>query len=293
MKIAYLIIAHRDIEQVYRLIDRLNNHNSHFFIHIKSTYQISFSADYLNKQNITFLTKRYDAGWCGYKVLLATLELIKTALTQDQKFDYFINLSGNCYPIVSNEKIINFLTENKGKNFIEGRTLPCQKLQEGGLTKISLPWFLDEFQNLNSYLKKALHKVIHFPYRLFKITRKLPGDLKPYFGSDWWALTDDAIQYVYNHSIENPDVLKFFKRSWCAVELYIQTILYNAENFKKNIVNQPFRYVDWNTNGPPKTLKLNDYENIINSGHLFARKLDSIISANLLKLLNQKNESSH
>ena len=43
MKIAYLIIAHKDIEQVYNLIDTLDNENSFFFIHLKKSYQVSQS----------------------------------------------------------------------------------------------------------------------------------------------------------------------------------------------------------------------------------------------------------
>lgn len=289
MTIAYLIIAHQDIEQVYRLIDRLHHRDAYFFVHLKRDYQVALSPHYADNEKITFLAKRYNAGWCGYKVLLATLELIKTACAYNQSFDYFINLSGNCYPVASNEKIIAYLTENNKKNFIEGLALPCQILQNGGLSKISLPWFQDEFQHLNSYLKKALHHAIQFPYRLSKVSRKLPGNLTPYSGSQWWALTHEAVQCVLHYSVEHPEILRFFKRSWCADELYIQTILFNNENFKTKIINRPFRYIDWNTNGPPKTLTLDDYDHIINSGHLFARKFDSVRSADLIKLLDEQN----
>jgi len=288
MNIAYLIIAHKDIHQVYRLIDRLDAENVYFFIHVKQSYQLTLSPEYAHKKNVVFIDKRFNAGWCGYKVLLATLELIKTALMQEQRFDYFINLSGNCYPIVSNEAIHDYLNDHAGSNFIEGRPLTDSKFPDNGMNKINLPWFQDEFQNFNSYIKKGLHQAIQWPYRLFNLTRKLPGHLLPYGGSQWWALTHEVVQFIYNSSLEHPKLVNFFKRSWCSDELYIQMILYNNDDFKEKLINKPFRFMDWNTNGPPKTLTLDDYDRLMASDHVFARKFDPIGSADLIILLDRQ-----
>src|ERR1041385_9044555 len=122
MKIAYLIISHKSPEQVYNLIKILNNEKNHFFIHFKKGLEFEIPNDIKKLPNVYFTEKRYKAGWAGFKILLATIELIKLAKRTKCNFHYYVNLSESCYPLSNNEKIENFL-ENTNSNFIEGTEL--------------------------------------------------------------------------------------------------------------------------------------------------------------------------
>jgi len=290
MNLAYLLIAYGNIEQVFKLIHRLDNYNTYFFIHFKGGHTIKVPDNYKNKKNIILTPNRYKAGWGGFKVVLATLDLLKLAYYSNIKFDYFLNLSKDCYPVKSNRDIELFFTNNYGYSFIEGMEIPNSKIQGGGTYKIELPWFLDELQNINPYLKKLIHLLIHIPYKLFGIKREIPCNLKPFFGSQWWALNDKVVKYILDFTDKNKKVLNFFKHCWAPDELYIQTIVYNNDDLKNFIKNKPFRYLDWNTNGPPKTLTIEDYEKIKKSGELFARKFDYEISKELIEKLDSENK---
>ncbi|HWY10650.1 MAG TPA: beta-1,6-N-acetylglucosaminyltransferase [Bacteroidia bacterium] len=284
MKIAYLIISPKNPLQVYNLIHALSNGKNHFFIHLKKGME--FEIEKINKlPNVCFSEKKHRSGWAGFKVLLATIDLIKLAKKADPDFDYYINLSDSCYPIYNNEIIEKYLFTHNF-NFIEGLKLPSNKLDAGGLQKIELPWFQDEFQDLNPYVKKYLHKAIHLIYRILNIKRSFPKEYDAYFGSQWWALTNFAVDILLNSVNNEKKLLNFFKRSFAADEQYIQTVIYNAKELEDKIINKPFRYVDWNTNGPPKTLTMTDYNDILQSGFLFARKFDHENEPEIIRALN-------
>jgi len=288
VRIAYLIIAHNNPSQVFNLITALNNGQNYFFVHFKKGASFQIPANIKAMANVVFSEIRYDAGWCGYKVILANLKLVEMAKATNLQFDYFINLSGSCFPTCSNEHLETFLKKNP-YSFIEGHEIPSASIdKDSGLPKIEYPWFQDELQNTNPYLKKFFHKFIHFFYKLVGLKRKFPNQYKPYFGSQWWALTNEAATILL-HSFNNEiKLLHFFKRCWCSDEQYIQTVIYNAKALEGKIKNQAFRYIDWNTNGPPKTLTLLDYDKILSSEHLFARKFDAIKSKELIDMLVNK-----
>lgn len=93
-----------------------------------------------------------------------------------------------------------------------------------------------------------------------------------------------AIDWVLNSAISN-DLLGRLTDSTCGEEVFFQTIFLNSP-FKNQVVNDNLRYTDWSVHCPPKVLTVEDYDKIINSHKLFCRKIDSIVSKNLIcKLL--------
>ncbi len=287
MKIAYLFIVYNKPNDVFNLIRLLDNGKNSFFIHFKKGFSFDVPNDIKSNAKVTFATKRYKSGWAGFKVIEATIHLMQLASESQDKSNYFINMSGSCYPVYSNDFIEKRL-ENLKYSVIEGLKLPSTKLQGGGLSKINYPWFHDELQDFNPYLKKYLHKSLHAIYKLFNLKRKFPGGYEPYFGSQWWALTSEAANEVLQSHKNNESLYKFFKRVWASDEQYIQTVVYNSKTLKEKLINQPFRYIDWNTNGPPKTLILDDYPKILQSECLFARKVDQVVSEKLIIQLRSK-----
>lgn len=76
-------------------------------------------------------------------------------------------------------------------------------------------------------------------------------------------------------------------------EIFFQTILVNSK-YLKSISNKNLRYVDWELrNGSsPAFLDLSDYDKIILSEKIFARKFNNISEALLEKLIKvNKNDN--
>jgi len=123
MKIAYLILAHKNPQQILRLVSRLNTDDTTFIIHIdKKTIpevfrEISLSLE--DYPNVYFTKKRHKIYYGHISLVYETLECLRELYKRHILFDYVICLSGQHYPIKSNEQIQHFLQKNNGLSFIE------------------------------------------------------------------------------------------------------------------------------------------------------------------------------
>jgi hypothetical protein len=97
MKIAYLILAYNNFKHLQRLIDALTTENATFYIHIDKRVK----APEL-KGKIKY-AKRINSYWSTFNCVTPTIEMMKEACKDGN--DYFVLLSGQDYPIVSNEEI--------------------------------------------------------------------------------------------------------------------------------------------------------------------------------------------
>mgnify|MGYP006874835673 FL=1 len=75
-------------------------------------------------------------------------------------------------------------------------------------------------------------------------------------------------------------MLNSFKHTFAPDEIYVQTLAYNSK-FKERLYYGKMddnyiacmRYIDWKK-GNPYSFTINDYDELMNSGCLFARKFD-------------------
>lgn len=306
MKIAFLILTHNQIELVYRQIDALSHPDHHFFIHPDHKYKLNIKDEYANKKQVYFTANRIKVSWGGFSIVRATLNLILDALASGIKFDYFILMSDHCFPIKSSDYIRNFLNKNNGCSFIEIYPLPDEKLKKRGLKELGLgkfyyPVFFDQLSFIRKDTfsignkiynpKKLLFRIIRFFLGKMGYRRKIPNDLHPCFGSQWWILHSNAVNYVIEYLAQNHQEQNFFNYTWAPDELIFQTILYNSL-LDKDIKPLSLWYIDWNTNGPPKTLDIHDMDALLRSEALLARKFDINKSLNLIHRLEELWEST-
>lgn len=112
-------------------------------------------------------------------------------------------------------------------------------------------------------------------------------------GANWVSITDDFLKYVLS---KEKWVLKVFRYSFCADELFIQTILYNSDFYKNicSLKNDDYlslkRYIDWKR-GAPYTFKLRDYDDIVNSKCFFARKFSTKVDDKIVQKIYEKGMS--
>lgn len=305
MKIAFLILTHNQVELVYRQINALYHPDHHFFIHTDKKYKLDIKDEYANLKRVHFTANRIRVNWGGLNVVRATLNLIQDALDTGIDFDYFILMSDHCFPIEPSYGIHGFLEKNNGFSFIEIRPLPDEKLkqmghQESGLEKFNYPFFFDQLAFIPKDNFAVGHKIYNPKKLVFRCLtrllrrigykRKTPPRLVPCFGSQWWVLHKNAIRYVMNYLEQNPGALNFFKYAWAPDELFFHTILYTSPLAGK-IKSISLWYIDWSANGPPKTLDCDDFNVLIESKALLARKFDLVKSLNLIHKLEHSWDS--
>lgn len=273
--IAIIINVHKNSNQVQRLINRLKHKEIDIYVHIDKKFNI---AEFKNAKTIK---TRYDIKWGDESIvnsIISSLEEIK-----DKKYSHYILLSGQDYPIVSSEKIVKFLKKHKGKEFLDYAKIGKQK----GEWNISDRYTSYRFNN----------RIINYISRKLWNKREIIKNYPHYGGSLWWILTNDAIEYIISQ-YKKLNLSKKLKHTICIDEVIFQTILCNSQ-FKSNIINNNYRYIDWSDHiagknkGNPNTLTKKDYSKIINSDKLFARKFDETIDTKILDLLDEYIENNN
>src|SRR5690242_21774837 len=106
--IAYLILVHRYPNQFKRLFKAIYHPNNYYLIHVdkksgvKLKIQIErFLLDFPNAS----LMKSKKTIWGGYSLIDAELQGIKHLLKMGKNWDFFINLSGQDFPLKSQTQI--------------------------------------------------------------------------------------------------------------------------------------------------------------------------------------------
>lgn len=182
-RIVYLLtVSGRSVRQVRRLIKMIYHQNNYLFIHVDARQDYMFrelsklEKDY---ENIQMAHRRFATIWGGASLLQMHLSCIKELLHHtDWQWDYVLNLSESDYPLKSPEKLVEFLTSKKGKNFVKshGRDTSEFVRKQG--------------------LDRTFFQCDNHMWRLGP--RKLPVGIQIDGGSDWVCLHNDFARYYYD-----------------------------------------------------------------------------------------------
>lgn len=291
MKHGILITAYKKVDHLIRLIESLNDDKDFsFYIHIDKKSKIS-DDEILNLRNlnqVAVVVKKFNVNWGGYNHLKAFLFLAQEAI-KDPQITYIHTITGQDFPVKSNREIKSFFDENEGSEYIESFPFPLEGWPGGGFDRIKYYNYYDKL-NPSSKVQKWLISFLVSIQKVFKMERKIDRVCgKIYGGSTYWSLTRNFLSYVFDFIDRNPWFLKMFEHTFCAEEIFFQTIIMNSP-FKNKVINCNLRYITWEyRNGSmPAILDSSDFEKIIDSKAIFARKLDFPISEPLFKQLQYR-----
>ena len=262
MKIAILIQAHKNPEQVGRLCRALSHPDIDLYLNIDHKCDIQPFLDTV-PDNAQWIKQRTEIRWGDFSQVAATLRGLREIVGSGRTYDYVIFVSGQDYPILPAEEIVSQIEQRAGSEMIAWIELPPDH-----------PWNrryrYRHYHFNNKICTLAVNRMIRtLSFRL----RTYP--LQPvYKGSQWWNLSIAAIRYILDYCRIHPEFIRFNRTVHCSDELFFQTLLLHSP-FRERLLNDNFRYIDWSTGSTsPRTLTVNDFDKIVQSGKWFARKLD-------------------
>lgn len=297
MRIAYIILAHKNADQVVRLIRTLDEDSVHFFVHLDlragPELAEAIGHDLGHFPNVTFLDRR-RIYWGDYSLVDATLRGMSEALASGGHFDYVINLSGQDYPLVSNAALQAFLEERRGLSFMRYFSLPHDGWPDGGMDRIRYRWLTFLGHSVPFFATKRFKYPAITPLwsalaRLFPMERDFLPAMEPYGGSLWWCLSTDCAQFIIDYVANNKTYERFLKFCHNPDEIFFQTVIMQS-SFREKVVNDNLRYIVWPSANiqNPKVLTLEDLDGAIGSDALFARKFDATVDSVVLDKLDEK-----
>jgi len=234
MKIAYLLFIYKNPQLIKKTVDFLSCADATFFVHIDAKVPLG-QFDSLRGENVVFIQKRISVYWAEFSGVEAILHLMREALAFPQRFDYFVLLSGSEFPLRSRQYIHQYLETNRGCEFI---------------TMMKMPAPGKPLARLNTLRYPSTRPVLRFVFRILakfglaqRDYRKHLGELEPYSGLTWWALSREACQYVLEFTQKHPELARFCTNIHAPEETYIHTILGNSPfkpRIRRNLV-----FEDW------------------------------------------------
>lgn len=283
-KHAYLIIAHDDWKLLSKLIESLDDSRNEIFIHIdKKSKDFNINKIYNPKNAECTYIKRQNISWGGYSQISVEMRLILVAM-QKEKFDYLHLLSGHDLPLKSQNEIHDWFDRQHQISFIALDKIPQH--QSAIRDRCSMYYFFQEYAGRGRNLyQKCIRKFDYFLcliQKIFKIDR-VKNYKKIYKGHNWFSITGEMAEEVLRHSRE---IKKHFKFTFCADEVFLQTIAYNSK-LNDKIVDNSLRAIDWNR-GNPYIYKIDDIDMLLASKYLFARKFCSDVDNNVINVIFNK-----
>ncbi|MDO9106804.1 MAG: beta-1,6-N-acetylglucosaminyltransferase [Methylovulum sp.] len=272
MKLAFIILAHEDPANLLRLMQRLLVDGDIVIVHWDKKNQFDMQAaaqayfDAESMRRVRF-ARRVAVEWGRWSMVEATLAGVQELEQSGTVADYAVLLSGADYLIKPLSALKAFLRAHSGKEFIECVDPDIDPWVVQGLVK-------ERFQHHHWFNWRDNPQLFDWSLKTQKklgLKRKIPGQLKPHFGSQWWALTWPTLKQVLAISRRRA-IRQFFKTTWVPDELFFQTLVV-AVVPKTQIVSSGLTFYHFSHQGRPLVFYNDHFDFLSRQQYFLARKL--------------------
>ncbi|MEF2968079.1 beta-1,6-N-acetylglucosaminyltransferase [Paenibacillus sp. M1] len=275
MKIAYFIMAHHKPNMLLRLLNAVYAEDNIYLIHIDSgadaeLHQLAYNLSDSNP-NIRILPPRF-LSWGGWSLVQAELDAMTYLLNWDMEWDYYINLSGQDFPLVKQQQVKDFLSKSIGSNYL--RSKPTR----------SVPKQLELTQN--HYHVEDCGKILNMGKRK-PFEEYFAPHIEPHYGSQWKMITRSFAEYATT-SYLSFDMQDYFRYTLIPDEAFFQTLILNSD-FKTTHINNYHRFINMEEYEHalyrPAIITMDYLYSLFNSDALFARKFDESVDSKVLDFI--------
>lgn len=283
MKHAFLIIAHNEFDILKYQLKLLDAPNTAFYIHIdkRANYNELELRNCISFSYIEFIPSR-KIKWGSYSQIDCELRLLKAAAHKN--YDYYHLISGVDMPLHTIPEMDALLIQNMGKDYVH---FDKSKVDQSIKERIQ---FYHIMPGRKQWQKKLNGLFVHVQ-RWLKVDRLKGSNIVIQKGANWFSITDRLVKDLLQNEQE---LKKRFRWSFCGDELFLQTYIFNTKNKEflisldlDNNYERCLREIDW-TRGNPYVFRESDFERLMKSKCLFARKFDSHLDSMIIKKIYLK-----
>ena len=167
--------------------------------------------------------------------------------------------------------VLQYFEENNGIQFVH---FERPIVQEKYVDRLRYHSF---FQDSGNSFLQAIDKVVRQLERTIKLDRTKSNNISYQYWTNWFSITHDFAEWIVKRE---PEIKQIFKYTRCGDELFIQTMLVNspyANQVPKYAYDDDYRsccrFIDWKR-GKPYVFRMDNFDELLNSPFLFARKFD-------------------
>lgn len=306
--IAAMIMCHKNLEQVNRLVQALSHPEIDIFIHIDRKCAEDYRITREDSGGLYFVENRISGYLDDRSLIDITLSMImlakRTEASSCKHYDYFMLLSGQDYPIRDMSFIVRNLSESYPTPYIDcnggGKNNPVIRSKFGKRKSIlklrfyatyELKWVPRFFIRGGTwFITKALFALHLSDYFYFE-----RNNIELYCGSAWWILPDIIIDFILGE-MKQPYVDRLLTTD-TPEETFFQILarrsslreLVRVKDQKEKQASKTWAYfhdVDKPMAKHPYTFTKNEYHKLIDSEYWFGRKFDAHVDVEIMDMLD-------
>jgi Core-2/I-Branching enzyme len=290
IRIAFLILAHRNADQLERLCLRLRPHN--VFVHVDAQ-AVNFPTNQLaGLPGVTVISPRRAVHWGDFSMVEATLTLLSAAHTAGP-FDRYVLLSGECYPAKSIAALEEAFETHPRREWISLTPIAAGSRLA---TMTGRRWRMAPLvgaRGLDTRLRAAWNKASKM------LGRDLGKEINttPYFGSQWFAMSARCVDMILKFVPAHPQFVRAYRSVYAPDEHFFQTIVGNSE-FGASAIHVEDRGLATNQSAPLHHIapskdryfgsSTKDFDLVVRTGKFFIRKVSLQRSGPLLDRIDRE-----
>jgi len=258
MKTCYQLILHHRPDQVAWLFGALYNVHDYFLIHVAANARPADSAAIRQlvgqRPNVRF-QRPNTVAWGGWSLARTELEGIAAAVAWADDWSWFINLSGQCYPLTGRAERLARLARLGNRSAV-----------------VSNP-----VDGLPAHIRRRTwFHCVEWGGRMHRLPLPRPDLLHPrihWKGSFWHVLARDFCEWTLA-SGQAEDLARDLRSTANPDEFFIANLIQRSP-FRDRRINDDLRFARWRPGAAnPETLGMADLPDMLSGGRLFARKFD-------------------
>ena len=295
MSLAHIILAHKNVGQVGRLVRALWHPDDVIVLHIdrRAPAALHTLARDLARShpNVLVLPARAIL-WGGAAMAEVQIAGAAAALAHNPHWTHYFTLSGQDFPLQPRAAIFARMRASPEASWVswfDPLATPHWKNARERLERYYLEWpWLHRMLHLPA-LGRRLRALLgwnnHLPY-LPGFRRRWP-DFRYFGGSNHVVLSRAACR----HLVSDPRaraITRWLRHSAHANEIAFQSVLRNSP-LADLIINDNLRWIDFphSASPNPRTIVAADFDRLVSSEKLFARKFDEAVDSAILDRLER------
>lgn len=298
MKQALLITAYRDEANLVRLLRHFSDGDAvdHFriFVHVDKKSQ-DLDVDRILSLKIPNVqaVSLYSVCWGSIRHVYAVLDLMRMALRYDD-VSYMHVISGSDIAVRPASWFVERFAEDHETRFNAGK---FRMLDRGNKFDWYCRYWLPTTWNHRNRFVFLVNLMLQELQKLFRIDRCKLGGIRRediWYSHIWASYSSDACRHILQFAEIHRPFLKALNFTMVPEEVFFATALAGTRYESRTNVSY-LRYSDWDERrGPvPAELDVRDYEKIRTGDYAFARKVDTVKSAELLHLIDADLHGPH
>jgi hypothetical protein len=295
--VGYAMTTYGELAMIRRVVDRLTSDPSTAGVAIHHDADSGpLDLEFARPDLVTVVPRPVAVQWGNWTQVEALMSAVELVCRTFGSTQWVVTLSGQDYPAMPLGQIAAFLAESEWDAYVESR--PVSTRFEGSarwrygyryyrVPSVIGPTMARRLGQVISKCPALFSGAWWFPekhgnFLAIRNPKAKVGDLLG--GSDWIVLNRSAVEHLTSR-FTMPEVRREWSRTMIPSEAFYATELAKTP---VRVYPESLRFADFvpPSSAHPRVLQLRDAPAIKASGALFARKVDPVVSADLLDLLD-------